>query len=328
MRRLNERDPQVSEHDLTDVELERHLRRWLAESLISGDEAESIRAFERRERPAAARIPLITEVIGYLGAALALAAGVVLLARAWEDISPEVGVAILATATVLAFIGGLLLRGSHEAAFERLSSLLWLLAVGGSGWTAGLFAADVLEVTERVVPIWVGGAMTVSAALLYALRPRTLQVLALGVGLLTLVTAWWQSPIPIALSWWVIGAACVVLGWNGALRPEQAFVRLGALIAVIGPSFMVADAPAATYGLGLATAGALLAVSVAVGEPVLLVPGGLALFAYLLSAIQRYLGDTLGMPIVLLLAGVALLAIALVTARLRTLTRGRGPTGP
>ncbi|HEX9124205.1 MAG TPA: DUF2157 domain-containing protein [Actinomycetota bacterium] len=316
----------VHEPDLHDEELERHLRLWVSEALISSDEAESIRAFETRRAPAAPRIPLVAEALGYLGAALTLAAGIVVFARVWDDLSPGGRVTVLASATLLAFAGGLVLRGSEESAFGRLSSVLWLLAVGGTAWSVGLLAADVLDVSDRLVPVWVGGAMTVSAALLYALHPRTLQLFGLTAGLLTLLTGWWQSPIPIGLSWWVVGAAYMTLGWRGALRPRQAALRLGAIVAVIGPCFMVADVAAGTYILGLATAGAILAVSVAIGEPLLLVPGALALFGYLLSAIQRYLGDTLGMPIVLLLAGVALLAIALVTARLRALTRERGGT--
>jgi hypothetical protein len=314
----------VHRPELSDEELDRHLRLWVSEALISSEEAESIRAFETRAAPAAARIPLVAEALGYLGAALTLAAGVVVFARVWDDLSPGGRVTILAVATLLAFAGGLVLRRSEESAFGRLSSVLWLLAVGGTAWAAGLLAADVLDVSERLVPVWVGGAMTVSAAVLYALKPRTLQLLGLVAGLLTLLTGWWQSPIPIGLSWWVVGATSMALGWAGVLGPRQAALRLGAIVAVIGPSFMVADAEAAMYALGLATSGAVLGVSVAVGEPLLLIPGALALFAYLLSAITRYLGDTLGMPIVLLLAGVALLAIALTTARLRVLTRERG----
>src|SRR3989304_3770281 len=50
------------------------LLRWVDASLITSEQAEAIRAFE--EVPAEPRrVPLIAEALGYLGAALALAAG-------------------------------------------------------------------------------------------------------------------------------------------------------------------------------------------------------------------------------------------------------------
>ncbi|HZD78668.1 MAG TPA: hypothetical protein VE646_01325, partial [Actinomycetota bacterium] len=61
---------------LRDEDLRRHLEAWVARELISTEEAEAIRAFEVGTAPSPRRVPLVTEVLAYLGAGLAIAAGV------------------------------------------------------------------------------------------------------------------------------------------------------------------------------------------------------------------------------------------------------------
>jgi hypothetical protein len=63
-----------------------------------------------------------------------------------------------------------------------------------------------------------------------------------------------------------------------------------------------------------------MALSVGVRRTVLLGFGALAVFVYLLRLALQYLGETLGAPLALLVAGVVLLGVAVLTARLRHLT--------
>ena len=246
-----------------------------------------------------------------------------LLARVWRDLSPGARAAVLGGVALVAFLAGLVLRDSEEPAFDRVAGVLWLIAAGGAGACAGVTGTQVLEVSDRLEPVWIGAVTTIVAAALYGLRPHPLQQVALLVGLLILVTGAWQSPIPIGLSWWVIGGLWIPLGWAGRLEPRPVALVLGASVVAIGPALMAADASAVALSLGIVTAAGLLTASVAMGEPVLLGPGALALFGYLLATITRYLGQTVGMPVVLALAGIALLAVAFVTTRLRTMGRRR-----
>ncbi|HEX9311548.1 MAG TPA: DUF2157 domain-containing protein, partial [Actinomycetota bacterium] len=66
--------------------LPRHLDEWVRASLITEAQADAIRAFEDRKAPRAS-VALITEALGYLGAALAAAAAAVLVGRSWNDAS-------------------------------------------------------------------------------------------------------------------------------------------------------------------------------------------------------------------------------------------------
>ena len=69
--------------------------------------------------------------------------------------------------------------------------------------------------------------------------------------------------------------------------------------------------------LGIVTGCGLIAAGVSWDERVLLGFGAAALFVFVPWAIFEYLGDSLGAPIALFLAGVALVAVGLAMARLR-----------
>jgi hypothetical protein len=77
--------------------------------------------------------------------------------------------------------------------------------------------------------------------------------------------------------------------------------------------------------LGLMSAAALLYLSVAFSEMVLLGFGTVGLFAFVLQIIGEYLADGLGAPVALLIAGIALLLVALVAVRLKDQPSRRTP---
>ena len=108
-----------------------HLERWETRSLISRKEAEAIRAFERAEAGPARRVPLVTEALGYLGAALAMAAFVALALPRWTDLLPAWRLAILAVVTVLPLAAGWPMRANDEPATQRLAGVLWTLSAAG-----------------------------------------------------------------------------------------------------------------------------------------------------------------------------------------------------
>ena len=80
--------------------------------------------------------------------------------------------------------------------------------------------------------------------------------------------------------------------------------------------------------LGIAISVALVAASVSLRHTPMLGLGVAGLFAFSVWAIAYYFGETIGTPLVLLLAGVVLLAIAFAAARLRVLTGERASPPP
>jgi hypothetical protein len=106
------------------------------------------------------------------------------------------------------------------------------------------------------------------------------------------------------------------------LTPRPAAMTIGAAGAVYAPMLAMESTGLATL-LGVGVAAALLATSVWQRSGPLLVAGAIGLFGYLVGAIVYFLSDSVGVPIALLLSGVALLGVAVVIARLKRFT---GPT--
>jgi hypothetical protein len=305
---------------MSDSDVRSSVDRWAAAGLITREQAEAIEAFERAGAPAPRRIPLVTEALGYLGAALALAAGVAFLGQIWDELSRVAELAILATGAVALWFGGWLVRGAEDPAPRRLMSVLWFLSVGvATGFFFVLGSEDDPETAWLVAGI---GA-TLSGGVVWRARKTPLQLLAAFGGLeiaavAGLLVAWEDVPgWTVGAVVWALGLALVLAGWAGAVRPRTAAYAIGSLAAVVGPRIGEVDWP---MFVGLATGAGLMALSVAVHRTVLLGFGAVAVFIYLMGITLRYLGETIGAPLALLVAGGALLAVALVTARLRRLT--------
>ncbi len=318
-------------HQPIDPALHAKLHRWVAASLITAAEAEAIEDFESRSAPIAARrVPLVTEALAYLGAALAAAAAAVLLGDRWQELAPTVHVAAVGSGAAIALAGGWALRRSEEPAFARTTSVLWFAGTGLVAWLAGLIAGEVLEHGGRVPLLAAAAAATVCGAILFALRRRALQQIALFAGLVALVATAFGEPPSSPTAVWVVGAVWVAAATLGVLRPDRPAAAAGALVALYAPAPLSAAGEGWGLWLGLGTAAALLAMSVWRREPILLGLGGVGLFGYLVAVLADAFGGTAGMPIALLLAGAIVLALALGYARrsgrVATRTAPRSPS--
>lgn len=317
-------------------DLPRRVDRWVDAGVISREQAEAILAMEGPEAPPERGVPLVTEALGYLGAALALAAGAVALGRYWEELPTGTLLGISGAGAALLWLGGWLVRSARDPAIERLGSVLWALSVAGVGWFLQILADQGFDLTPNQTWLTVGAGTSVYGGVLYVVRRRSLQQVVLFAGLVTLAgNLGWQigraldvpggSEHGLATALWLLGIAWVLLAWRGVVRPPNTAYALGAVVSLYAP---ILWGPEALFDLavivGLVTAAALLGASVAVHRTVLLGLGAVGVFGYLVGVIERYFGDTLGTPLVLLVAGVALLGTAVLTARLRPLTRGPG----
>jgi hypothetical protein len=328
--------PRTEHHDVSRRGLVRHLEIWEERGLISPAQERAILEFEggRPEVETRRGVPPITEVIGYLGAALAIAAGVVLIGPRWDEIDHlwrVLGAGGIAAAT---FVAGWLLRKNTEPAIGRLAAVLWTLSAGAVAATMALLAFDV-RADQEPAP-WGGFAVGLTVALygsvLNQLRPSVPLALVVYGGVLGTIGGAGNWAVEAGWTWadeneWWFGVAMLAVsvlwiaaGRVGALPPGNAVIGIGAAGAILAPWFVIPGWTGFGLILGVAVAITMLVASVAWRRTEMLVLGALGLFGYLVGAIVYFLEDTVGLPVALLLCGLVLLGVAIGTARLRRFT--------
>ena len=306
------------------------LRRAVASGIISAEQADAIRR-EEAERAAAARrgageIPLVTEVLGYVGAVLAAGAVAVLLGKHWDSLGTAAHLTVMAIVTVALLAGGWTLRDNREPAFERLASVLWLLSAVAFGGLVAIFGVDVWQPAATTTALSACAATVVFAGALWAWRPRAPQVFALWAACLATVIAGLvqvdASAAVAVLAPWAFGLVWLGITRQGTLRPPATSYALGALPLLAAP--FVTDLGWPVF-LGLVSATSVMAASVWLRQTKLLFMGAVALFFFVLRIGVQYFAPALGLPVSLFVAGLALIGIALLTARMyRSAPRG-GP---
>lgn len=305
------------------------VERAVQNGIISIDQAERMRALV----PVASAGPVVTaprghlrayvaEALGYVGAALVLVAGGVIAEQFWADLDAWAQVALLGVLTVVLLSAGAVTHGEPGTPLGRLSGFLWFAAVGATAGTAAALAGEVLELEEAAFAVAVSVPATVVAAVLWALRTRVLQEVAVFAGLVaTSVSTLGLVDVSLddwgGLVVWSLGVAWLVLAWAEIVHPVRTGQVVGAVAVLIGP--MTAGGTAGRWGLvlGLVSAGALVAASVVTRETVLLGLGVLGLFVFVPRVVFQFFGEQLGAPVALLVSGSVLLGVALWIARTR-----------
>lgn len=316
----------MSDSPSTNADLPKRLERWVDEELISRAEAEAIIRFETRGEVRPHRISLVTEAIGYVGAALLLAAGLTLASRFWEDAEALAKITILTFLTILLIGLGWALRASPEPAVGRLSGVLWVMGTVTTAGLVAVIAADIVDGEGRIPALASTLAATAVAIPLYAARKKTLQHLAMfAAGLAVLVAASVDSDGAGAqgVAIWVYSFAWLAAGWRDVLPPQRAAFVAGAFGTLMGAQTLADESDAGLW-LGLVTAVVLLAGSVLGRDRALLGFGVVGLFIFLLRTIQEYFGGG-GMVAGLAIAGIAVLVVALVIARRTARQQMSGP---
>lgn len=314
-------------------ELREVIARARREGIVSAEQAQRILALAPTGQrvlappdqvPRAGLPAYVAEALGYVGGALMAVAGLVMAQQIWVDLSPGVHVLLLGVVAIVLLTAGAMVRAEPGTPLGRLGSFLWLVAVAVVAGTAAVIAEEMAGLDGAATGVAVAAPTTAVALVLWARRRWSLQeiavfagLLATGASLLALVgidlEAWGGVLV------WVSGAAWLALSAAGVLRPARTGLLLGAVAVLQGP-LMMADAGSGGVLLGLATAGVLVAASVALRETILLGLGVLGLFVFIPVAIFDFFGDQLGVTVALLLSGLLLLGVALWVAR----TRGGG----
>ena len=126
-------------------ELERRLDRWVEAGLLEPRQAARIADFEtdrgggetsngRRPATRGERRSGVAEAVGYVGAALALAAIGLILGDLWRELTPGGRVSLAALVTVITAGSAVALRAATAPALQRLTSVLSAAAAVGGAW--------------------------------------------------------------------------------------------------------------------------------------------------------------------------------------------------
>ncbi|MBM3694648.1 MAG: DUF2157 domain-containing protein [Actinobacteria bacterium] len=308
------------------------LARWVGAGLISVEQADAIAGFERAAPAAGAaasgekRVSVLAEALGYTGVVLVLAAVGVMLGQRWDDLAAWARLVIPAAGTALLILGGLLLRRQEEPAFRRLMSVLWALAVGGTAWALAVLGGEILDWDGELVALLVGSGCAVVSGVLWAVRRYGLQQVALFASLHVLVVSGLLCVLDdtpptwcFAVAVWALGIGWAALGARHVLEPGWVAVAFGCLGAVVGPAIGVDDYAWLLAPALLTTAG-LVALSVPTRQTALLALGMIGAFGYITWAVVYFFGDSLGVPVALVIVGAVFLALAVLAGSLA----GRG----
>lgn len=306
----------------------RHLNLWVEEGLITRQDAAAIREFERaggEGRPR--RILPIIQALLYMGTALTLAAVATIYWRLYEDLPRAGRVATPALLAVVLAAAGWLTARRADPDVRRFGGVLWLLSTGGvAGFLSELVMPDELAGDWSLFVVGAGAA--VWAGVLAALSPQaTTQIGLFGsavvavVGLPLALTGGFASEWDLA--WLAVALGGLGVGWivggrAGAVKPAVLADVLGGALVLYAPTFLFAAdiGEGVPLLVGSVLAASLLAASTWLRSPAMLAVGAVGLYAYSFRAIWVYFGDTIGMPVVLLIGGLLLLAIAFGSMRL------------
>jgi hypothetical protein len=297
---------------------------WVAERVISRADADAIAAFESGGTPVprGRGVTPVTEALAYLGAALAVAAGGTVVGGEWDGLSTAGRIAVPGTIWLAFFGVGWWIRGATSPPQVRLARVLWLLSAASLGWTVSSVVANGFR-AERW-PLWSGAAVVLFAGVLYLARPSTLQQLALVGGMILLAVGLAEdSWTAVGVAFWAIGAAWILLGWRRLLVQPDTASTVGSLLVLMGALLFSIQHEEVGAWLSVLTAACLIGGSVGIRHTTMLVLGAIGLFLSTFGTIQQYVEGTTGIAIGLLVAGVAVLALALIVSRLTSPSRWR-----
>jgi len=315
------------------TELRERLKNWHEAGLVTAGQAESISGYEglaerRRVSP--------REVFLYVGGLFVLLAVVFGLQVQWAELRWLGRVIVVAMPTLILWVVGEALRRREGALLMRGARALWMVAA----WLTAILIAVTfnewpgLDLKGEWLTLWASlGALPLAVIALLVLPglPQGLAaaVLASGVamGVTIVVDATWDYQIRWAryLPWLVVGAVELAAAEVARRREKEGLMGLFNLFGAW--SWLLGAFSAVTSGTGrsllawdvllLIESLIFIAWSVARQSRALLFSGALWLLVGITVINFRYFEERLGLPVVLLITGVAFIAIGLGVDRLR-----------
>lgn len=311
------------------AELSERLERWVASGVISAVQADQIRQIELLDNPPAVaeragerRSSLISEALGYLGGVLLIAALIVITTWYWDDMAVGARLGLAGGTSLLALAGGVAAPVRLRAAGGRLRAVLWLVSVVTFAGFAGIFGADILDLSRGEDIVLLAAITTLPYAVVLCLRYSTAVQHAVFFGTVIAATASAAAHLDFAngaepgLGIWLASSIWFALALANVIPPQRAGYVLGAAGAVIGALATTGE----NWGhvLALVTVAALVAAAVLVGDHIVLAIGAVGAAIALPQTLTSFLPSAVAVPLGLVAVGLLLVIVAV------RIARGRG----
>jgi hypothetical protein len=271
------------------------------------------------------------EVAGYLGAVFVGLSAVTFLAQTWDQYSPGTRALLLAGIAGLCAVVAVVVAAAGARAKDPVRSRVASTLMAVAALTTALAVGSALEQSSDARP-WLltlaPAAALVVAALGYVLAPTALGHLAMATA--AVVTAQFaaaaiapDNPVPGGVGLLALGLLWLLLVRWELLREQTLGLVVAGLLCLAGPQLMLAAdvVPAATrvvaYVLTAAVGVACLAGYSVLQRWPLLVLGVGAMAVLVPEMLGYWLGESIGVPGLLLASGVTLLVASLLGLRLR-----------
>ena len=306
------------------IDLNKQLENWLKAGIISPEQAEQMRYSVERspdEPPGEAeieRIPLIAEILGYVGAALAIWGVVFLVSDFWGNLTDWAQAALFAVLSLGLFVAGRLTLDSEEPALRRLSSVLWTGSVLGLGGALYIAFDPISGMSLEATWASIGAICAVVGGLMLWRQRMPAQHIVLFAAVMTTIAASINligepEVFVIGFLAWGVGLVWLLLTRSGLLQPFGTGIVLGAITMLYGAQIAVINGEAETFGilLGLVTAALFATAGIVLKEKLTIVLGGIGIFWFVPEAMFHFFGETFGGMFGLFVVGLAIIVLAI-----------------
>lgn len=297
---------------------------------------------------------IIAEIGGYAGGAFLIAGTITMLNMYWDELNSVGRVLSPTLGSVVAYVTGFMIGAGERKSSRRLAQALMSLGAVGAAAAVGIavypvaldkFGAprwndpEFTYLPERDPGNWamVSGALAavVAGAITWWRRRGPAVVVVTGVACYMSVMTGLEITRAAGTPYWAAGAILSVIGlmWAtlgvmGRLRPADTVLAAGSVLLILGVFMLQFDGRGNSQGwasiLGVALAVAAIAASIPLRRALLLGFGAAAMVIFSVTLVQHYFGGEERSAIILLVAGVMLIAMAgLVVYLLPRMKRGR-----
>ena len=305
-------------------ELREQLARWTASGLISADQASGIEAAELALNATAPhrRLPLVAEVLGYVGAVVAITAASVVIHQFFRHVPLAVELAFAAVVAIGLTVAGAAIRTGSEPAFARLRSVLWLLATAGAAAFVAILSHRYLHLSDSTSALLSEVAWLACAVPMWWRTRSVVQHLAVFAGAAALAETIVVRIHPnvgtfgIGLVLWIVAALWGLSVYRGYLAPRTTGLLVSGVGVLAGAILAMDEAPAGQV-IALLTVAGLLSAGILLHRVLLIAIGGAGTLYVVPDAAARYLPGSVAAPLAVAVVGLVLFGIALWLARTR-----------
>jgi hypothetical protein len=299
------------------------LARWTAAGLIEGGQADRIEAAERERAMTLPRrrLPLVAEVLGYVGAVIAITAIVVTVHQIWKHVPAAVEMATAGVIAVGLLLVGAALRTDADPAIARLRSVLWLLSTAGAAAFVAVLTGGYLHLADADVALTTAAASLVYGVALWWRNRSALQHLAaFGAAVAVLETGIDRidpdaGTFAFGIATWVFALAWGIAVSRGRLVSAPIGMLLSGAGALAG-AIITMDHSAGVL-LAITTVAGLFACGVLMYQVPLIGIGAVGTLYVVPDTATRYLPGSVAAPLAVAVVGLVLLGVALWLARQR-----------